>query len=270
MFRYDRPQAGRYRQFWQFDVEVIGDPGPAVDAEIIELAPRSTIGRAARRDGSSWNSIGDAACRRPTSRSSRPTTGPRRPSCRRSSATAGAEPAPDPRLEGHGDGRAERGRAEDHRPAVRRVRRPLRRSERTSTRWASYTLEPVLVRGLDYYTRTAFEFYPAARTGSSPRSAAAGGTTGSLSCSAGGPRRGSASGSGWTGAAGAARAGLGVAPLAARAGRGRGRRRSGRYSHAAADRDRAASGWPCGSASIRQREAREAARGRKATARTSR
>ncbi len=27
MFRYDRPQAGRYRQFWQFDIEVIGDPG---------------------------------------------------------------------------------------------------------------------------------------------------------------------------------------------------------------------------------------------------
>ena len=37
MFRYDRPQAGRYRQFWQFDVEAIGDPGPAIDAEIIEL-----------------------------------------------------------------------------------------------------------------------------------------------------------------------------------------------------------------------------------------
>ena len=38
MFRYDRPQAGRYRQFWQFDVEALGDPGPAIDAEIIELA----------------------------------------------------------------------------------------------------------------------------------------------------------------------------------------------------------------------------------------
>ena len=40
MFRYDRPQAGRYRQFWQFDVEAIGDPGPAIDAEHIELASR--------------------------------------------------------------------------------------------------------------------------------------------------------------------------------------------------------------------------------------
>src|SRR5262245_49518690 len=40
MFRYDRPQAGRYREFWQFDIEAIGDPGPAIDAEIIELATR--------------------------------------------------------------------------------------------------------------------------------------------------------------------------------------------------------------------------------------
>ena len=37
MFRYDRPQAGRYRQLWQFGVECIGDPSPAADAEIIEL-----------------------------------------------------------------------------------------------------------------------------------------------------------------------------------------------------------------------------------------
>ena len=38
MFRYDRPQAGRYRQFHQFGVEVLGAKGPAVDAEIIMLA----------------------------------------------------------------------------------------------------------------------------------------------------------------------------------------------------------------------------------------
>src|SRR5436305_10988257 len=40
MFRYDRPQAGRYRQFWQWDIEAIGDAGPAIDAEIIELGIR--------------------------------------------------------------------------------------------------------------------------------------------------------------------------------------------------------------------------------------
>ena len=49
MFRYDRPQAGRYRQFWQFDVEAIGDPGPAVDAEIIELG--TAVLRGGRRRG---------------------------------------------------------------------------------------------------------------------------------------------------------------------------------------------------------------------------
>jgi histidyl-tRNA synthetase len=38
MFRYDRPQAGRYRQFHQFGVEAIGAQGPAIDAEIISLA----------------------------------------------------------------------------------------------------------------------------------------------------------------------------------------------------------------------------------------
>lgn len=38
MFRYDRPQAGRYRQFHQFGIEAIGAPGPAIDAEIISLA----------------------------------------------------------------------------------------------------------------------------------------------------------------------------------------------------------------------------------------
>ena len=38
MFRYDRPQAGRFRQFNQFGVEAIGDSDPAVDLEVIQLA----------------------------------------------------------------------------------------------------------------------------------------------------------------------------------------------------------------------------------------
>jgi histidyl-tRNA synthetase len=37
MFRYDRPQAGRYRQFHQVGAEAIGSASPAIDAEIIEL-----------------------------------------------------------------------------------------------------------------------------------------------------------------------------------------------------------------------------------------
>ena len=38
MFRYERPQKGRYRQFHQLDVEVLGQSDPAVDAEVIDLA----------------------------------------------------------------------------------------------------------------------------------------------------------------------------------------------------------------------------------------
>src|SRR3989442_1890641 len=38
MFRYDRPQKGRYRQFFQFDIEAIGSSSAALDAEVIEVA----------------------------------------------------------------------------------------------------------------------------------------------------------------------------------------------------------------------------------------
>ena len=40
MFRHEAPQAGRYRQFWQVDVEAVGCPGPDVDAELIALGTR--------------------------------------------------------------------------------------------------------------------------------------------------------------------------------------------------------------------------------------
>ena len=36
-YRYDRPQKGRYRQFWQFGFEIIGESDPALDAQLIQL-----------------------------------------------------------------------------------------------------------------------------------------------------------------------------------------------------------------------------------------
>src|SRR6187455_1816254 len=63
MFRYDRPQAGRYRQFWQFDIEAIGDAGPAIDAEIIELGMRFYRDAGVEGVKVLLNSIGAAACR---------------------------------------------------------------------------------------------------------------------------------------------------------------------------------------------------------------
>lgn len=38
IFRYERPQAGRFRQHWQFGFEAIGDADPALDAEVIDMA----------------------------------------------------------------------------------------------------------------------------------------------------------------------------------------------------------------------------------------
>ncbi len=38
MFRYDKPQKGRYRQFHQIDIEVFGEEDPAIDAEIVQMA----------------------------------------------------------------------------------------------------------------------------------------------------------------------------------------------------------------------------------------
>lgn len=62
MFRYDRPQAGRQRQFWQLDVEVFGDASPAADAQVITLANRlfTTLGLETEL---MINSIGDLESR---------------------------------------------------------------------------------------------------------------------------------------------------------------------------------------------------------------
>lgn len=59
MFRYDRPQAGRYRQLQQFGVEAIGDPDPALDLEVIELAMSSLQTFGLKNLRLVINSIGD-------------------------------------------------------------------------------------------------------------------------------------------------------------------------------------------------------------------
>jgi histidyl-tRNA synthetase len=161
MFRYDRPQAGRYRQFWQFDVEAIGDPGPAVDAEIVELADRFYRDAGLVDVEARVNSIGDPVCRPgyvqalrehfrphestlPDLERRRLETNPLRlldskdPSMTALIASA-------PRVTDHlCDACAE------HFEAVRAHLDAL---------GVRYRLEPTLVRGLDYYTRTVFEFY---------------------------------------------------------------------------------------------------------------
>jgi histidyl-tRNA synthetase len=167
MFRYDRPQAGRYRQFWQWDVEAIGDPGPAVDAELIELATRFYRDAGLERVEARINSIGDAICR------------PAYVADLGAYYRAHAERLPP--LE---RGRLERNvlRLLDSKdPAMSELNAGApkiteRLCDACAAHFASlqahldalgipYRIEPSLVRGLDYYTRTAFEFYVIGREG---------------------------------------------------------------------------------------------------------
>ena len=166
MFRYDRPQAGRFRQFSQWDVEVIGDPGPAVDAELIELGHRFYAEVGLADVVAHVNSIGDAACRpayrealiayfgahedrlSPDSRR-RLRVNPLRVLDDKHLPPDLADAAP----------RAVDHLCDDCRAHFDGVRALL------DALGVRHELDHRLVRGLDYYTRTAFEFYVAGREG---------------------------------------------------------------------------------------------------------
>jgi histidyl-tRNA synthetase len=62
-FRHGRPQAGRLREFRAFGIETIGAAGPAADVEVIAVGDRYLRGRGLARIGLRVNSIGDAECR---------------------------------------------------------------------------------------------------------------------------------------------------------------------------------------------------------------
>ena len=64
MFRHERPQKGRYRQFYQLDVEAIGYPGPDVDAELIALSARLWKSLQLERVRLEINSLGTPQTRR--------------------------------------------------------------------------------------------------------------------------------------------------------------------------------------------------------------
>ena len=63
MFRRERPQKGRYRQFYQIGAEAIGSESPAVDAEVIEMVVEILKGVGLSGFQLLINSVGDANCR---------------------------------------------------------------------------------------------------------------------------------------------------------------------------------------------------------------
>ena len=160
MFRYERPQAGRYRQFHQANVEALGEPHPALDAEVIGMLLEffRELGLA-DRVSLHLNSIGDGKCR---------------PAFRERLLTYLREHLPS--LCEECRGRVERNplRVLDCKnpgcqPVIERAPSILEalcadcqshfREVQAALRplGISYQVTPRMVRGLDYYVRTTFE-----------------------------------------------------------------------------------------------------------------
>jgi histidyl-tRNA synthetase len=160
MFRRERPQKGRYRQFYQIGAEVLGQSDhPAIEAEVIEmlivLFDRCRIER--------WtllvNSIGCANCRpkyvEALRRALQPVKGKMCADCQRRAETNPLRvldckvPADQPII-------ARLPAIIDHLdPPCREHFEEFQRQ--LKLRGIPYTITPRLVRGLDYYTRTTFE-----------------------------------------------------------------------------------------------------------------
>jgi histidyl-tRNA synthetase len=162
VFRYDRPQAGRFRQHTQFGVEAIGDNDPILDAEVIDLL-RTFYDEVGLTDYSlELNTIGDPVCRPAylerlrsyyedkldlvdADCRERLKTNPLRlldcKSERCQPVIAAAPVITDSLCEP----------CAEHFGSVRRYLEALE---------IPFKLNPRLVRGLDYYTRTVFEFQP--------------------------------------------------------------------------------------------------------------
>ncbi|MCI0787429.1 MAG: histidine--tRNA ligase, partial [Chloroflexi bacterium] len=162
VFRYERPQAGRFREHHQFGLEVLGDADPSVDAEVIELAWRLMLSLGLKALNLFINSIGDAECRPAYIDELRSyysahqarlcaecqTRLERNPlrllDCKVETCRALGDAAP---------------RSADHLcDACKEHWASLRRY--LDTMDIPYQIDHRLVRGLDYYTRSVFEIQP--------------------------------------------------------------------------------------------------------------
>ncbi len=62
-FRYEHPQSGRYRQFWQFGFEILGEKGAVIDAQLIQIFHNILKELKLKNLMVEVNSIGDSQCR---------------------------------------------------------------------------------------------------------------------------------------------------------------------------------------------------------------
>ncbi len=159
MFRYDRPQKGRYRQFHQIDIEVFGEKDPAVDAEIVEMAHRLLARLGVEKVMTLVNSVGCKKCRPAYGQELRKAALAVKdrlcPDCQRK-----AEVNPLRIFDCKNEACRQ---AASGFPLITDFLCPECREHFQKFReyldlyGLEYRVEPTLVRGLDYYTKTAFE-----------------------------------------------------------------------------------------------------------------
>jgi histidyl-tRNA synthetase len=160
MYRYGRPGRGRYREHWQLSLEAIGSADPALDAEVIQFYAELLRRLGVTRYELHLNSIGDANCRPQyvqrlnewldahadlldeEARHKRATSPLQVFDVKNEQLRAVLAEAPK-------IGESLCDACRDHFAAVRSHLDRYR---------VEYELDPTLVRGLDYYTRTTFEF----------------------------------------------------------------------------------------------------------------
>ncbi len=158
-FRYERPQKGRYRQFHQIGAELLGDPGPETDAELILMLVRFLTELGFEELVVELNSVGESESRAAYREGLQEFLEPHRSSLSSDSQRRLDEnplrildsksPVDRELLEGAPvllDYLTDTSR--EHFDRVQSL---------LSQEHVSYRIEPRLVRGLDYYTRTVFE-----------------------------------------------------------------------------------------------------------------
>ncbi|HWB57405.1 MAG TPA: histidine--tRNA ligase [Gaiellaceae bacterium] len=160
MFRYSAPQKGRYREFWQIGFEAMGSDDPAVDAEVIQAFAEIERRAGVRHTSLALNSIGDRECRPAYVERLRAFLDERRDDLDEDTRRR-ADVSPLRVFDTKSDavrrvlseaptiGESLCGPCREHFAEVRGF---------LDAYDVGYELVPTLVRGLDYYTRTVFEF----------------------------------------------------------------------------------------------------------------
>jgi len=143
MFRYEKPQKGRYRQFYQFDVEAMGFEGPDVDAELIIMCARMWQALGISRLKLEINSLGTAESR----------TYYRETLVEYFSGVKSQLDEDSIRRLEQNPLRILDSKNPEMQAIVEAAPRDL-----LDAAGVTYTVNPRLVRGLDYYSRTVFEW----------------------------------------------------------------------------------------------------------------